>query len=189
MASWDFPGERPLSEDPRGHNESGPWFPRGWGSHQKGRWVRGRMGVVVLEDSPEAKHLGPSAQALAWSPMHEARLRQVTRRLLEGPGIQGGRGEPGGLGRLTLLQLDVAAAFDLGDPAVVNGPGGLWNRCSLAQGLWASAAAGRSPSPSPCHGPPPPNRREPFSGCDSDTCDPRDACVLGPRGQGQVLAG
>lgn len=29
---------------------------------------------------------------------------------------------------LTLLQLDVAAPFDLCDPAVVNGPRGLWNR-------------------------------------------------------------
>lgn len=29
---------------------------------------------------------------------------------------------------LTLLQLDVATSFDLRDPAVVNGPRGLWNR-------------------------------------------------------------
>lgn len=44
--------------------------------------------------------------------------------------------------RLTLLQLDVAASFDLCDPAVVNGPRGLWNRCNL----------GLAPLPQPHHG-------------------------------------
>lgn len=33
-----------------------------------------------------------------------------------------------GPGRLTLLELDMATAFDLCNPAVVDGPRRLWNR-------------------------------------------------------------
>lgn len=97
---------------------------RGWGTHA------------------EAKHLDRSAQGpgLDLDGCHS--LTQGARGLLGGPGSQevarGGSQEPGGepgrLGggraglSLTRLQLDVAASFDLCDPAVVNGPRGLWNR-------------------------------------------------------------
>lgn len=94
---------------------------RGWGTHA------------------EAKHLDRSAQGPGLDLGGCRSLTQGARGLLGGPGSQevarGGSQEPGGepgrLGggrvglSLTRLQLDVAASFDLCDPAVVNGPRGL----------------------------------------------------------------
>lgn len=44
--------------------------------------------------------------------------------------------------RLTLLQLDVAASFHLCNPAIVDGPGGLWN----GQGPGSAPLRGAHPS-------------------------------------------
>lgn len=72
---------------------------------------------------------------------------------------RGGSQEPGGapgqLGgggaglSLTLLQLDVAASFDLCDPAVVNGPRGLCNRHGVGSGPLGLCSGAQKPSPQP----------------------------------------
>lgn len=53
------------------------------------------------------------------------------------------------LASLTLLQLDVATSFDLRNPAVVNGPGGLWNRHGLGSAPPGLCHSGKNPRPSP----------------------------------------
>lgn len=72
--------------------------------------------------------------------------------------------------RLTLLQLDVAASFDLCDPAVVDGPGGFWNRPSSGSAPRSLCGSGKPTCPH--HGPPPLCRQKPFSKCDSDPMTP-----------------
>ena len=90
----------------------------------------------------EAKHVDHSAQVLgldlngcgsltcgeegSWEELEARRWQEGAPRSQEGHPASW---EEAGAGlSLTLLQLDVAASFDLCDPAVVNGPRGLWNR-------------------------------------------------------------
>lgn len=147
--SWDFPGESPSPEDPRRHIcGCSASFP-GVGVMQKvqaGEAAEGAEGVGREQRGwgthAEAKHLDHSAQVLgldldgcgsltwgeegSWEELEARRWQEGAPRSQEGHPASW---EEAGAGlSLTLLQLDVAASFDLCDPAVVNGPRGLWNR-------------------------------------------------------------
>lgn len=74
----------------------------------------------------------------------------MTRGGSQEPGGEPGWREEAGAGlSLTLLQLDVATSFDLCDPAVVNGPRGLWNRHSSGSGPLGLCSGGQKPSAQP----------------------------------------
>lgn len=106
-----------------------PLVSLGWGSHggrQTGQAesTRGRGGQRGLKTHAEAKRLGPSAWALGldlggWGLLWSA-VRGADGSLADGEARARAA-------TLTLLQLDVATAFELRDPAVVDGPWGLWN--------------------------------------------------------------
>lgn len=100
---------------------SSPW---GGGHTEAGRQGRQRAPEGEVGRGAEAKRLGPSAWVLGldlggWGLLWPA-VRGADGSLADGEARARAA-------TLTLLQLDVAAAFELRDPAVVDGPWGLWN--------------------------------------------------------------
>lgn len=136
--SQDFPVEHPFSEGSRGAVSGCCPLPRAGSPHkgQAGKASRRRgegPGGPTQKPSTAAPGLRPWAQTGVRLSPTQADGKGAPGRTVSGSQEGQGRArwawEAGaGAGGLTLLQLDVAASFDLCDPAVVNGPRGLCNR-------------------------------------------------------------